>query len=175
MDRGLKSMMNRIEANLNKCTRCSMLGENHVQPSSFNGQELMVILPPPIQQSTNLVDELLDYMLDEIGVDREDVYFTHLIKCPSAGARSYVVEELNTCYTTWLRNEIKLVRPVVVCILGELAWKIVAPSLDVGHGDVKKRGDISYIFSYSPSYCLMSRKIDELLKIGSKIKEMLNG
>ncbi len=68
--------------------------------------------------------QLLNRMLEEIGVRRADVRITNVILCRPPGNRDPMPDEVETC-TPWLREQIALVDPRVIVTLGNFATRFM--------------------------------------------------
>jgi len=68
--------------------------------------------------------QLLNKMLEEIGVRRADVYIANVIKCRPPGNRDPLPEEVDAC-TPWLREQITLIEPRVIVTLGNFATRFM--------------------------------------------------
>jgi uracil-DNA glycosylase family 4 len=68
--------------------------------------------------------QLLNRMLEEIGVRRSDVYIANVIKCRPPGNRDPLPEEVDAC-TPWLHEQIALIEPRVIVTLGNFATRFV--------------------------------------------------
>jgi uracil-DNA glycosylase family 4 len=68
--------------------------------------------------------QLLNRMLEEIGVRRSDVYIANVIKCRPPGNRDPLPEEVDAC-TPWLREQIALIEPRVIVTLGNFATRFM--------------------------------------------------
>ena len=68
--------------------------------------------------------QLLNKMLEEIGVRRADVYIANVIKCRPPGNRDPLPEEVDAC-TPWLREQIALIEPRVIVTLGNFATRFM--------------------------------------------------
>ncbi|MGH2579374.1 MAG: uracil-DNA glycosylase [Actinomycetota bacterium] len=68
--------------------------------------------------------QLLNRMLEEIGVGRADVRITNVILCRPPGNRDPMPDEVETC-TPWLREQIELVDPRVIVTLGNFATRFI--------------------------------------------------
>lgn len=67
---------------------------------------------------------MLTELLAEIGLRREDVYVTTALKCRTPSNRDALAEELANC-RPYLHEQVALVRPKVVCTLGNFATKLL--------------------------------------------------
>ncbi|HYV01591.1 MAG TPA: uracil-DNA glycosylase [Actinomycetota bacterium] len=68
--------------------------------------------------------QLLNKMLEEIGIRRADVRITNVILCRPPGNRDPMPDEVETC-TPWLREQIELVDPRVIVTLGNFATRFM--------------------------------------------------
>lgn len=68
--------------------------------------------------------KLLDQLLGEIGLQRDDVYIANVLKCRPPGNRDPKPEEIEEC-KGYLRRQLELVDPKVVITLGNFATKLL--------------------------------------------------
>jgi uracil-DNA glycosylase family 4 len=121
------------------CTRCA-LAETRTQVVFGTGSptaSVMFVGEAPgyheDQQGIPFVGaagKLLDRLLGEIGVPREDVYIGNVLKCRPPGNRDPRPEEITAC-KGYLAEQIRLVDPVVVVTLGNFSTKLLLKR-DVG-------------------------------------------
>lgn len=74
--------------------------------------------------------KLLDDLLGEIGIARDDVYIANVLKCRPPGNRDPRPDEIEAC-KGYLRRQLELIDPRVVMTLGNFATKLLVPT-DVG-------------------------------------------
>jgi len=67
---------------------------------------------------------LLDKLLGEIGLAREDVYIANVVKCRPPRNRDPRQDEIDAC-KDYLRTQLRLVDPAVVVTLGNFAAKLL--------------------------------------------------
>ena len=68
--------------------------------------------------------KLLDELLAEIGISREEVYIANVLKCRPPGNRDPRQEEIDSC-KGYLREQIRMISPRVVMTLGNFATKLL--------------------------------------------------
>ena len=68
--------------------------------------------------------QLLNTMLAEHGMAREDVYIANVIKCRPPGNRDPLPDEIESC-KPWLDEQLALIRPSVIVTLGNFATRFV--------------------------------------------------
>ena len=74
--------------------------------------------------------QLLDELMESIGVTRDEVYIANVLKCRPPGNRDPQQDEIDSC-KGYLREQIRMIRPEVVVTLGNFATKLLVPT-DVG-------------------------------------------
>lgn len=68
--------------------------------------------------------KLLDKLLAEIGLERQDVFIANTIKCRPPDNRDPHPNEIETC-RPYLFRQIDLIEPVVICTLGNFSTKLL--------------------------------------------------
>ncbi len=71
--------------------------------------------------------QLLNEMLGEIGLSREDVFIANVLKSRPPGNRDPLPLEIEAC-EPWLWEQVRLIEPRVVCTLGNFATKLLSGS-----------------------------------------------
>jgi uracil-DNA glycosylase len=70
---------------------------------------------------------LLTELLGGIGMSREDVFITNVLRCRPPGNRDPQPFEIESCWP-YLADSIRLIEPRVVCTLGNFATKLLSGS-----------------------------------------------
>lgn len=65
--------------------------------------------------------QLLNRVLAQVGIDRADVFITNIVKCRPPNNRAPTPQEAATCMNLFLFNQIKIIRPKIICPLGSIA------------------------------------------------------
>jgi uracil-DNA glycosylase family 4 len=68
--------------------------------------------------------KLLDKLLDEIGLERADVFIANTLKCRPPGNRDPYPNEIETC-SGYLHQQVALIQPKVICTLGNFSTKLL--------------------------------------------------
>ena len=100
--------------------------------------------------------KLLDTLLARIGLSRQHVYITNVLKCRPPQNRDPMPNEAEAC-TPYLQRQLHLVQPKVVLILGRHALERLLPgqgSISRIHGSLVQRGEIAYVPLYHPAAAL---------------------
>src|SRR5919107_3827616 len=127
-------MLDLLRSDVAGCTRCR-LHEGRTQTVFGSGNpaaELMFVGEAPgyheDRQGVPFVGQagkLLDRLLAGIGLTRADVYVTNVLKSRPPGNRDPQPDEIAAC-ETYLFRQLELVRPRVVCTLGNFATKLLS-------------------------------------------------
>ena len=104
---------------------------------------------------------LLEDLLASIGLDRDDVYITNVIKCRAIRAtepprdRPPAPAEISAC-APWFGAQRALLRPRILVTLGRHALEAVLPGARLGqvHGRPQRLGNQTVLPLYHPSYAL---------------------
>lgn len=100
--------------------------------------------------------QLLDAMMQAIGLDRQKVYIANILKCRPPGNRNPHISE-TVCCDPYLQQQIKLVQPRLILALGRIAAHHLLVSQDsLGALRQKKHSynGIPLFVSYHPAYLL---------------------
>src|ERR687895_2586241 len=68
--------------------------------------------------------KLLDTLLGEIGLTRDDVFVANVLKCRPPGNRDPHPAEIEACQA-YLMRQVELIEPRVICTLGNFATKLL--------------------------------------------------
>jgi DNA polymerase len=113
---------------------------------------------------------LLDQLLQEVGIQRSDVFVTNVICCRPPGNRDPLPEEIDAC-KPYLYRKIELIEPKVICTLGNFATKLLTGSpagITRVHGRPQGRevgGRVLQLFPiFHPAAALRTESIKQLLR-----------
>ena len=69
--------------------------------------------------------QLLNELLEEIGLSRDDVFINNVLMCRPPGNRDPLPHEIEEC-EPYLMERIRLIQPKVICTLGNFATKLLS-------------------------------------------------
>jgi uracil-DNA glycosylase family 4 len=124
--------------------------------------------------------KLLDQLLEEVGLQRSDVFITNVLLCRPPGNRDPQPDEIETC-KPYLHRKIELIEPKVICTLGNFATKLLTRSqrgITSVHGQPQVHelgGRTVRVFPiYHPAAALRSTKtLEELREDFAKLPSLL--
>lgn len=122
--------------------------------------------------------KLLTELLESIGLKREDVYITNVVKCRPPKNRDPKPEEIEVCTNRYLFTQIEEIKPKVIATLGRFASAVILGLKDVSmgrvHGQKFKREGRFIVPIYHPAAALHSRaNLGPLSEDFAKLKEYL--
>lgn len=122
--------------------------------------------------------ELLDTLLQDIGLKRSEVYVTNVVKYRPPQNREPLPEEKDAC-RVWLNAELLFVKPKLIIPLGKHALDRFIPDLKISsaHGQAYQHPSGIPIFAmYHPAVALYNPLLkDTLVKDFQRLKSFLEG
>ena len=123
--------------------------------------------------------QLLDDMLEIIGLDRTKVYIANVVKCRPPQNRDPLNVEQDACIG-WLRRQTALLRPKIIICLGRVAAKVIIKEdfkITSEHGQWFQRGGVQMTAIYHPSALLRDvnkrpETFEDLKSIQAKVREL---
>ena len=123
----------------------------------------------------------LSVALENSGVSREDVYITNTVKCRPPQNRVPTVSEKNTCQD-YLRKEIELIKPKIICVLGNTAFGSILGGNEITkyRGKVGRKKNQLYFITIHPAATIYNQELIDVLnkdikKLFKLIRELKNG
>ena len=95
----------------------------------------------------------LDQMLAGSGVNRDDLFITNTVKCRPENNRTPRKREVDTCTSLYLFEQIELINPALIMVLGSVATKklLGVNSVNEVRGRVIEHNNRKYLAGYHPA------------------------
>ena len=180
------SDLGKLAAEVSACTKC-ILHKSRVKAVPGEGPEhaeVMFVGEGPgfheNQQGRPFVGaagQFLEELLASIGLKREQVFITNVVKCRPPGNRDPLPEEIEAC-KQYLDRQIALIKPKVIVTLGRFSMARAFPNEKISaiHGKPKKIDGIVYVPMFHPAAALhqpsLKRTVEEDFK---KLPHILAG
>jgi len=129
-----RAMLKEVWEQARTCTRCPHLAAQRTQVVFGAGNadaDLLFVGEAPGRNEdekglpfVGQAGRLLDALLGEIGLARGDVFICNVLKCRPPGNRDPLPGEIENC-RSYLRTQLELIEPRVVCTLGNFATKLL--------------------------------------------------
>ena len=108
--------------------------------------------------------KLMNRAFEAIGLKREDVYISNIVKCRPPSNRNPEEDEANACLN-YLRNQVILVKPQIIVLLGSVALKNILGKeygITASRGKWVEKKGILYMPTWHPAALLRdeTKKID---------------
>ena len=109
--------------------------------------------------------QLLEKLLNSIGLRRQEVYITNMVKCRPPNNRDPLPSEIQAC-RPYLDRQLDLVAPKVVVTLGRYSLARFFPNETIGkaRGIPRKWNGLTVYPVYHPAAALRSSKLRETLE-----------
>src|SRR3990167_2695168 len=104
--------------------------------------------------------QLLTKALEAYGITREEIFIANIVKCRPPNNRAPIWTESQTCMSLLLYNQIKIIRPKIICALGSSALNMLLSDqknplkITKVRGQVLKKGDLLIFPTFHPAYIL---------------------
>ncbi|MGE5652656.1 MAG: uracil-DNA glycosylase [Bacillota bacterium] len=175
---------------MNSCQRCALaLTRSHVVPGEGDLRPYVMLVgeAPGANEDRSgrpfagAAGKILDQMLAEAGMARDDVFITSVLKCRPPKNRDPKKEEIAAC-SPYLHQQIALLAPRVICPMGNHALHLLLGgevALGDTHGNVVYRADQAYFPLYHPAAAIYNRHLlplilDDMRKLKEFLPNLLN-
>ncbi|WP_297478042.1 type-4 uracil-DNA glycosylase [Thermococcus sp.] len=192
---GKEELMRKLEEKIKNCRKCPLweLRTNAVPGSGSYDAKVMFVGEAPgyweDQKGLPFVGragKVLDELLREIGLSRDEVYITNIVKCRPPENRDPTEEEIKAC-SPYLDRQIDIIRPKVIVPLGRHSMRYILEKFGFPvepisriHGKTFEAhtlfGRIVIMPSYHPAAALYRPQIkEELRRDFKKLGGLLKG
>ena len=121
--------------------------------------------------------QLLEQLLASIGLTREQVFITNMVKCRPPNNRDPFPGEIAAC-SKYLDRQIELLRPKVVVTLGRHSLAKFLPGESIGkvRGKPRRHGNVTLYPMYHPAAALHQQSLRRVIEDDFKaIPALLSG
>lgn len=168
------SELEKIQQQVIVCKKCELCKTrtNAVPGKGSKNAELLFVGEAPGRSEdkkgepfVGAAGKKLSIALEHAGLSRDDVYITNVVKCRPPKNRIPSEIEENSC-AKYLDSEISLIRPKIICIMGNTAYH----SLLGGNSITKNRGKIihkdgkTYFLTVHPAATIYNQSLLSTLK-----------
>src|SRR5918911_1439917 len=154
--------LDELAAQIRVCTRCP-LHESRTHAVPGDGKytaRVMIIGEAPGREEdesghpfVGSAGRYLDHVLEGTGLDRADFFITNTVKCRPPKNRTPKRLEVDTCTSNYLFEQIELVNPKLIMLLGAVAAKTVlgVKSINEVRGRIIEYEGRKYLVGYHPA------------------------
>jgi DNA polymerase len=179
-----ENLMRMLESEILECKKCPLhLRRTNAVPGTGNyNAKLMIIGEGPGRDEdiqgkpfVGKAGKLLTQLLSEIGISRDEVYITNVVKCRPPDNRVPEESEIEAC-RDYLRRQIEIINPKIILLLGSTALKAVIgeKSITKVRGEEIEIDGIIYLPTFHPAAVLRdeSNKLPQIREDFRKLKEL---
>lgn len=159
-----EARLGRIAHQIRQCTRCKLCkGRSNAVPGSGPARADVFFLgegPGAREDEQGLPfvgrsGRYLDRLLESVGLNREQVFITNVVKCRPPSNRDPHVSEVDAC-TPYLDGQLQIIRPRLVVTLGRFAMRRFFSDGQISeiHGQPRRVNATVYLPLYHPAAAL---------------------
>ncbi len=159
---------------VSSCTDCQLCVHrtNPVAGKGSPGADIILVGEAPGRNEDRLGEPFvgeagkkLSIALQHANISRGSVYITNVVKCRPPGNRMPTPEEIGTC-RQYLDFEIRLIRPKIVCIMGNTAYGSLlgGGNITKDRGKIIQRDGRRYFLTIHPAAAIYRPSLLDALK-----------
>ena len=186
-----KQLLEKLNCRFINCAACPLSKQGRTQVVFGNGNvetQIMFVGEGPGRDEdeqglpfVGRAGQLLTKIIEAMGLKREDVYISNVVKCRPPGNRTPLPNESNTCKELLLLKEIDLIKPKIICTLGATATQALLGDdvkITRARGQFFNFNGIFVLPTYHPAYLLRNpdAKKDvwaDMQKVMAKLAELI--
>ncbi|UCE11612.1 MAG: uracil-DNA glycosylase [Candidatus Thorarchaeota archaeon] len=109
--------------------------------------------------------ELLASLLKDVGLDRDEVFITSILKSRPPRNRAPRASEINACLP-YLYRQLNLIDPTMIVLLGGVAIKSLAGNMKLSecHGELHETNNHTFFMTYHPAAAMRFPRILDVMK-----------
>jgi uracil-DNA glycosylase len=170
-----EEILQKVAGEVAVCTRCELhySRKNAVPGEGPVDAEIMLIGEGPgfheNEQGRPFVGaagKFLEELLASIGLTREQVFITNVVKCRPPGNRDPYPLEVETCTSNFLERQIQAISPRVIVTLGRYSMGLFLPNAKISHvhGQAMKVKGRLIVPMYHPAAALHQQSLKPIVE-----------
>ena len=177
-----------LEKSIENCKKCKLCTgrQNIVFGTGNKNADIMLIGEGPGADEDRLGEpfvgragKLMNMAFDMLEIKREELYIANVVKCRPPGNRNPEEDEAMACLD-YLRNQVILVKPKIIVLLGSIALKNILGKeygITASRGKWLEKKGIWYMPTWHPAALLRKKKkkidfIKDFQKVLEKFEEI---
>ncbi len=170
----MSDLMDTLRLQVISCTKCNLSkSRTNAVPGKGNyNAEIMFRGEAPGRNEdlkgepfVGTAGKILSEALEYAGLSRDDVFITNVVKCRPPNNRVPLEEERNSCQQ-YLIGELDIIKPKIICILGNTAYGSIlgGDSITKNRGKIIKKNDQLYFLTIHPAAIIYTPGLKQVLK-----------
>lgn len=170
-----EDILTQVAEEVSSCTKCEL---HHSRKQAVPGEgpvdsDIMFIGEGPgfheNEQGRPFVGaagKFLEELLSDIGLSREEVFISNVVKCRPPGNRDPLPVEVKTCTSNFLDRQIAAINPKVIVTLGRFSMNLLMPNSKISqvHGQAMKIHGRLVVPMYHPAAALHQGSLRPVIK-----------
>ena len=170
-----EDILTQVAEEVSSCTKCEL---HHSRKQAVPGEgpvdsDIMFIVEGPgfheNEQGRPFVGaagKFLEELLSDIGLSREEVFISNVVKCRPPGNRDPLPVEVKTCTSNFLDRQIAAINPKVIVTLGRFSMNLLMPNSKISqvHGQAMKIHGRLVVPMYHPAAALHQGSLRPVIK-----------
>lgn len=170
-----EDILKQVGEEVSICTKCEL---HHSRKNAVPGEgpansDIMLIGEGPgfheNEQGRPFVGaagKFLEELLSDIGLSREEVFISNVVKCRPPGNRDPHPNEVETCTSNYLDRQIAAINPKVIVTLGRFSMNLLMPNSKISqvHGQALKIHGRLVVPMYHPAAALHQGSLRPVIK-----------
>jgi DNA polymerase len=151
-----------LAAQIRVCTKCPLWQSRTLAvpgDGKFSSKVMIIAEAPGKEEDESghpfvgSAGRYLDHVLEGTGINRSDFFITNTVKCRPPKNRTPKRNEIETCTSNYLFEQIELINPKLIVLLGGVAAKTMlgVKSINEARGHVIERDGRKYLVGYHPA------------------------
>ena len=170
----MEKKLQEIKQQVIECTKCelSKTRNNSVAgKGNFKSDVIFVGEAPGKNEDLKgepfigIAGKKLSTALESVGITRDEVYITNIVKCRPPNNRVPTTNERDTC-KDYLKKEIEIIKPKIICILGNTAFGSLLDGKEITkyRGKIVRKDNQLYFLTVHPAATIYNQKLIDVLK-----------
>ncbi len=107
---------------------------------------------------------ILSEALSSVGLSRDNIYITNVVKCRPPNNRIPLQEEKESCQP-YLSKELEIIKPKIICIMGNTAYGSIlgGNSITKNRGKVIEKDGQRYFLTIHPAATIYNQELKSVL------------
>lgn len=180
------TLLEKLKKKINECRACDLWehSHNHIFGEGSEEADIMFVSSHPHRISDRYGIPFADCkarvfrdLIEEAGLDCDDVYFTYLVKCRPTRNRTPLPTQVTSCFP-WIKKQIEVVKPEIIFACGNIAINVIFKHFGIEdksdtvhkiHGKIYEVGNIFIIPTYHTQYSKQTRSSRAILEDIKKV------
>jgi len=170
----MEKKLQKIKQEVTKCKKCELSKtRNNSVPGKGNYKSDVIFVGEAPGKNEDMKGEpfigiagkRLSMALESVGITRDEVYITNIVKCRPPKNRVPTTIERDTC-KNYIEKEIEIIKPKIICILGNTAFNSLLNGKEIikFRGKIVRKDNQIYFLTVHPAATIYNQKLINVLK-----------